>query len=148
MAENKDKGVAKASDDNLGQMLQGGVDAFHMQALVNHFEKLLDLHNECLKDPSDGEEYEDIRPRKVNWLRDRPRRPREEDVGLGGVKITIPSFKGKSDLEVYLEWEMRVEQIFSWHNHLESKKVKLAALGLTNHALVWWDQMRKERVRN
>ena len=42
MAENRDKGVAQASDDNnSGQTMQGGVDAFHMQALVRHFEKLL-----------------------------------------------------------------------------------------------------------
>ncbi|KAL2246177.1 UNVERIFIED_CONTAM: Transposon Ty3-G Gag-Pol polyprotein [Sesamum indicum] len=106
------------------------------------------IYNEYLEDPSDGEEYEDIRPRRVNRPRDRPRRPREEEGGLGGVKVTIPSFKGKSDPEVYLEWEMRVEQIFSCHNYWESKKVKLAALEFTNYALVWWDQMQKERVRN
>ncbi|KAL0434170.1 UNVERIFIED_CONTAM: hypothetical protein Slati_2751300 [Sesamum latifolium] len=97
---------------------------------------------------SDGEEYEDIRPRRVNWPRDRPRRPREEDGGLGGVKVTIPSFKGKSDPEAYLEWELRVEQIFSCHNYLENKKVKLAALEFTDYALVRLDQMQKERVRN
>ena len=185
MTENRDKGVAQASDDNnSGQTMQGGVDAFHMQALVSHFEKLLDrkleglherldqvenqvagpratnqrhavnprpqppIYNEYLEDPSDGEEYEDIRPRRLNRPRDRPRRPREEDGGLGGVKVTIPSFKGKSDPEVYLEWEMRVEQIFSCHNYSESKKVKLAALEFTDYALVWWDQMQKERVRN
>ncbi|KAL2225724.1 UNVERIFIED_CONTAM: Transposon Ty3-I Gag-Pol polyprotein [Sesamum indicum] len=165
MTENRDKGVAQASDDNnSGQTMQGGVDAFHMQALVSHFEKLLDrkleglherldqvenqvagpratnqrhavnprpqppIYNEYLEDPSDGEEYEDIRPRRLNRPRDRPRRPREEDGGLGGVKVTIPSFKGKSDPEV--------------------KKVKLAALEFTDYALVWWDQMQKERVRN
>ncbi|KAL0439287.1 UNVERIFIED_CONTAM: Transposon Ty3-G Gag-Pol polyprotein [Sesamum latifolium] len=63
----------------------------------------------------------DLRP-KSESTEDRPRRPREEDGGLGGVKVTIPSFKGNSDLKVYLEWEMRVEQIFSCHNYLESKK--------------------------
>ncbi|KAL0439958.1 UNVERIFIED_CONTAM: hypothetical protein Slati_2478800 [Sesamum latifolium] len=82
------------------------------------------IYNEYLEDPSDGEEYEDIRPRRVNRPRDRPRRPREEDGGLGGVKVTIPSFKGKSDPEAYLEWEMRVEQIFSCHNYSKNKKVQ------------------------
>ncbi|KAL0445637.1 UNVERIFIED_CONTAM: hypothetical protein Slati_1691600 [Sesamum latifolium] len=67
---------------------------------------------------------------------------------LGGVKVTIPSFKGKSDPEAYLEWELHVEQIFSCHNYSESKKVKLTAFEFTDYALVWWDQMRKERVRN
>ncbi|KAL0411329.1 UNVERIFIED_CONTAM: hypothetical protein Slati_3722600 [Sesamum latifolium] len=155
-----------------------------MQAIVSHFEKLLDhkleglherldqvenqvagpratnqrhppnprpqhpIYNEYLEDPKDVEEYEDIQPRRVNRPRDRLRRPREEDGGLGGVKITIPSFKEKSDPEAYLEWEMRVEQIFSCHNYLKNKKVKLAALEFTDYALVWWDQMQKERTRN
>ncbi|KAL0378817.1 UNVERIFIED_CONTAM: hypothetical protein Sradi_3187200 [Sesamum radiatum] len=44
-------------------------------------------YNEYLEHPSDGEEYEDIRPRRMNQPRDRPRRHREEDGGLGGVKI-------------------------------------------------------------
>ncbi|KAL0455262.1 UNVERIFIED_CONTAM: hypothetical protein Slati_0865400 [Sesamum latifolium] len=161
MAENRDKGFAQASDDNSsGQTLQGGVDAFHMQALAAHFEKLLDcklkglherldqvenqvagpratnqrqapyprpqhpIHNEYLEDPSDGEEYENLRPRRrrVSRPRDRPRRPREEDGGQGGVKVTIPSFKGKSDPEAYLEWELHVEQIFSCHNYSKNKK--------------------------
>ncbi|KAL2226369.1 UNVERIFIED_CONTAM: hypothetical protein Sindi_1995600 [Sesamum indicum] len=180
MAENRAKGVAQTSDDNnSGQTMQGGVDAFHMQALVSHFEKLLDrkleglherldqvenqvagqrvtnqrhalnprpqppIYNEYLEDPSDGEEYEDIWQR-VNRPRDRLRRPREEYGGLGGVKVTIHSFKGKSDPEVYLEWEMRVEQIFSCHNYLESKKVKFATLEFTDYALVCVDEYYKE----
>ncbi|KAL0416768.1 UNVERIFIED_CONTAM: hypothetical protein Slati_3508700 [Sesamum latifolium] len=158
MAENRNKGVAQASDDNsLGQTLQGGVHAFHMQALMSHFEKLLDRKLESLHErldqvenqvARDGEEYEDLRPRRVNRLRDRARWPREEDGGLGGVKVTTPSFKGKRDLEAYLEWEMRVKQIFSGHNYTENKKVKLTALEFTDNALVWWDQMQKEQIRN
>ncbi|KAL0462366.1 UNVERIFIED_CONTAM: Transposon Ty3-G Gag-Pol polyprotein [Sesamum latifolium] len=105
-------------------------------------------YNEYLEDSSDGEEYEDIRPRRVNRPRDRPRWPREEDGGLGGVKVNIPSIKGKSDPEAYLEWEMHVEQMFSCHNYSENKKLKLTALEFTDYALVWWDQMQKERVRN
>ncbi|KAL2248316.1 UNVERIFIED_CONTAM: hypothetical protein Sindi_2683900 [Sesamum indicum] len=106
------------------------------------------IYDEYLYDPSNREEYEDIRRRRVNRPRDRSRRPREEDGGLGGVKVTIPSFKGKSDPEVYLEWKMLVEQIFSCHNYSETKKVKFPALEFTDYALVWWDQMQKERVRN
>ncbi|KAL0286504.1 UNVERIFIED_CONTAM: hypothetical protein Scaly_2792100 [Sesamum calycinum] len=164
---------------NSGQTIQGGVDAFHMQALVSHLEKLLDrkleglherldevenqvtgpratsqrqgpkprpqhlIHNEYLEDPSNGEEYENLQPRRVNQSRDRPRRPREEDGGRGGVKVTIPSFKGKSDPEAYLEWKMRVEKIFSCHNYSESKKVKLTALEFTDYALVWWIRCKR-----
>jgi len=32
------------------------------------------------------------------------------------VKIQIPIFKGKSDPEAYLEWKMKIEQLFACHN--------------------------------
>ncbi|RDX93475.1 hypothetical protein CR513_24262, partial [Mucuna pruriens] len=60
---------------------------------------------------------------------------------LGGIKIKVPSFQGKSDPETYLEWEMHVNQISSHQSYLEGKNVKLAYLKFTNYALVWWDQI-------
>jgi len=38
--------------------------------------------------------------------------PRREDNRQSGIKIKVPSFIGKSDHEAYLEWEMKIEQIF------------------------------------
>ncbi|KAL0439529.1 UNVERIFIED_CONTAM: hypothetical protein Slati_2435900 [Sesamum latifolium] len=172
MAENRDKGVAQASDDNgSGQTIRGGVDAFQMQALVNHSEKLLDrklegLHerldevenqvtgpratnqrhapnpwpqhpayDEYLEDPSDGEEYEDIRPRRMNRLRDRPRWPREEDHRLGGVKVAIPSFKGKSDPK-YI-WSGRYVSSKSFHA-TTTRKIKRNG----KRPITTWEEMR------
>ena len=54
----------------------------------------------------------------------RPRR----DKDLGNIKIKIPSFQGKSDPEVYLEWETKMEIVFDCHNYSDIKKVKLAAI--------------------
>jgi len=56
---------------------------------------------------------------------------------IEGVKIKIPSFKGKSDLEAYLEWKMRIEQLFACHNYTEEKKLKAAAMEFTDYALIW-----------
>lgn len=42
---------------------------------------------------------------------------------------------------------MCVDQIFSCQSYSKGKKVKLAALEITNYALVWWDQMKKETLR-
>ena len=39
------------------------------------------------------------------------RRERENER-LGGVKIKVPSFKGRNDVEAYLEWELKIKQIF------------------------------------
>ena len=46
--------------------------------------------------------------------------------------MKIPSFQGKNDPEVYLEWEKNVEFIFECHNYSEEKKVKLAVIEFTD----------------
>jgi hypothetical protein len=63
----------------------------------------------------------------------RPRR----DNDLGNIKIKIPSFQGKNDPEVYLEWETKMEMVFDCHSYSEIKKVKLAAIEFTDYAIVW-----------
>jgi hypothetical protein len=43
----------------------------------------------------------------------RPRRNND----LGNVKIKIPSFQGKNDPKVYLEWETKMEMVFDCYNY-------------------------------
>ncbi|XP_040998254.1 uncharacterized protein LOC121244313 [Juglans microcarpa x Juglans regia] len=74
----------------------------------------------------------------------RPRR----DNDFGNIKIKIPSFQGKNDPEVYLEWETKMEMVFDCHNYSEIKKVKLAAIEFTDYVIVWWDQLLINRRRN
>ena len=70
------------------------------------------------------------------------------DSNLGSIKMKIPSFQGKNDPEVYLEWEKKVELVFDCHNYSELKKVKLAAIEFFDYAIVWWDQLVINRRRN
>ena len=65
------------------------------------------------------------------------------DGNLGNIKMKIPSFQGKNDLEAYLEWEKKVELIFECHNYFEEKKVKLSVI-----EFIWWDQLVMNRRRN
>ncbi|PON67003.1 hypothetical protein PanWU01x14_105850 [Parasponia andersonii] len=60
-----------------------------------------------------------------------------EDNSLGSVKMKIPSFQGKNDLEAYLEWKKKVELVFDCHNYSENKKVKLIAIEFSDYAIVW-----------
>ena len=46
------------------------------------------------------------------------------DKNLGNIKMKIPSFQGKNNLEAYLEWE---------------KKVKLVVIEFTEYVIIWWD---------
>ena len=59
------------------------------------------------------------------------------DKNLNSIKMKIPSFQGKVDPDVYLDWEQRVELIYEYHNFSKEKKVKLAVAEFTNYAIVW-----------
>ena len=59
-----------------------------------------------------------------------------------------PPFQGKNDLEVYLEWERKVEMVFYCHNYSENKKVKLVVIEFSDYAVVWWDQLVLNKRRN
>ncbi|KAL3642857.1 hypothetical protein CASFOL_013672 [Castilleja foliolosa] len=86
-------------------------------------------------------EEDDFDERRHGW-RDR------EDNNLGNIKMNVPSFLGKNDPELYLEWERKVELMFDCHNYSDLKKVKLAAIEFSDYALVWWDQVVTSRRRN
>jgi hypothetical protein len=58
-----------------------------------------------------------------------------EDNNLGGIKMRILSFQGRSDPEAYLEWEKKMEFVFDCHNYLETKKVKLAVIEFSEYAI-------------
>lgn len=92
------------------------------------------------------EEYED-RPRQPRRRHGNRRRNQRVDGGFSNIKMKIPEFQGKSDPEVYLEWEKKVDLIFDCNNYSEDKKVKLAAIEFTEYAIVWWDQVVTNRRR-
>jgi hypothetical protein len=71
-----------------------------------------------------------------------------EDNNLGGIKMKIPSFQGRSDPEAYLEWEKKMEFVFDCHNYSKTKKVKLAVIEFSEYAITWWDQLVINRRRN
>ena len=64
------------------------------------------------------------------------------------MKLKIPTFQGKSDLEDYLEWERKIEMVFECNSYTDEQKVKLAVVEFTNYASVWWDQLRLSHRRN
>ena len=35
---------------------------------------------------------------------------------IEGVKLNVPPFKGRSDLDAYLDWEMKIQHVFSCHD--------------------------------
>lgn len=84
------------------------------------------------KDDLDLEEISSKKGKKVILKR---------DGNLDSIKMSIQTFQGKNDLELYLEWEKNVDNIFNYQDYFEEKKVKLGAVEFTDYASRWWDQL-------
>ncbi|XP_014522109.1 uncharacterized protein LOC106778640, partial [Vigna radiata var. radiata] len=107
-----------------------------------------DYHGDTFSSPSENEQYSShhndyhyqIPPRRNHRVRDHhPREP----------KIDLPSFHGKDDVEEYLEWEMKVEQLFECHQIDDEKRVTMASLSFQGYALYWWAALVKDlRLRH
>jgi hypothetical protein len=128
--------------------LQGGRDRRRREPRVEN-----EYENE-----GDGEDEEDLASEVGSGRHRRVRRERGHegnpggrdgvDRNLGSIKMKIPSFQGRTDPEVYLEWEKKIDLVFDCHNYSEEKKVKLAVIEFTDYAIIWWDQLVTNRRRN
>ncbi|XP_052730494.1 uncharacterized protein LOC128195845 [Vigna angularis] len=63
------------------------------------------------------------------------------------VNVVLSHFHGKDNIEAYLDWEMKVEQIFACQQVSEERKVSLATLSFQGYAMYWWTALVKERLR-
>lgn len=63
----------------------------------------------------------------------RTQRPREHHTRE--PRIDLPPFYGKDDIKEYLEWEMKVEQLFECHHTNDERKVSMATLSFQGHAM-------------
>ncbi|RDY04768.1 hypothetical protein CR513_11478, partial [Mucuna pruriens] len=71
---------------------------------------------------NDEEEEEEYSNGRYNENERRIRGEPRHDNYLGNIKMTIPTFQGKNDPEVYLEWERKIEHVFDCHNYSEEEK--------------------------
>jgi hypothetical protein len=70
-----------------------------------------------------------------------------DDGGLGRIKLSIPPFSSDRGPDDYLEWEMRMDQIFATHYYTKEKRLQLAAVEFTGYVLIWWNQILRMRTR-
>jgi len=59
--------------------------------------------------------------------------------------VDLPYFYGKENVEVYLDWEMKVEQLFVYHRVSEERKVPLENLSFQSNAMYWWKILERDR---
>jgi len=83
---------------------------------------------------------------KINEYYQQPlRRVRKEKESLREVRVDLPHFHGKENVEIYLDWEMKVEQFFACHKVSEENKVPLATLSFQGNAMYWWTTLERDR---
>jgi len=51
------------------------------------------------------------------------------------VRVELPHFHRSNDIDTFLDWEMKVEQLFECYHVSEERKVPLAILSFQGHAL-------------
>ena len=51
------------------------------------------------------------------------------------VRIDLPPFHGKDNVETYLDWVAKIDQLFESHMIEQDRRVSLAALSFQGHAL-------------
>jgi hypothetical protein len=56
--------------------------------------------------------------------------------GVGKPKFTMPKFVGCTDVEEYLNWELKVEKLWRMHEYTEDKKIKLATSEFDDYSLI------------
>ena len=80
-------------------------------------------------------------PRRQGMGGNEQRNRRDNDNSYAKVKFSIPSFSGSYDAEVYLNWEMTVEQKFNSHLVPEVHRVRQATSEFTDFAIIWWNEL-------
>ncbi|KAL3503374.1 hypothetical protein ACH5RR_037823 [Cinchona calisaya] len=96
-----------------------------------------------------SENGEDVNPfhRTSIFSADSPPRHYKKDRDFG-CKIEIPDFEGKHDVDEFIDWLNTIERFFELKDVPDNQKVKIAAIKLKKHASIWWEHLKKQRVRD
>ena len=59
------------------------------------------------------------------------------------MKVDIPKFEEKMQLDDFIDWLTTVKRIFDFKDVLENRKVKIVAIKLRKHASIWWEHLKR-----
>jgi hypothetical protein len=71
---------------------------------------------------------------------------RVDPDSIAHVKLSVPKFSGKEDVDAYLDWEEQCDQILRVHNLFDRRHVSLASIELYGFALIWWNQIQENQL--
>jgi hypothetical protein len=75
----------------------------------------------------------------------RPHAPKQDNDPYAKIKFSIPPFYESYDAETYLDWEMMVEQKFSFHLVPERHRVRQATSEFKDFSIIWWNELVNTR---
>ncbi|KAL9684326.1 hypothetical protein QQ045_021762 [Rhodiola kirilowii] len=64
-----------------------------------------------------------------------------------GFKVDIPDFDGGLKAEEFIDWLSQVEEVLDFKEVPDDRRVSLVTFHLRGRAQVWWQQVKKSRVR-
>ena len=64
------------------------------------------------------------------------------------IKIDVSDYASSLKPEELIDWLTKMGNYFEWKLMTKEKKMKFACTKLKGHAMIWWDHLQKERVRN
>ncbi|GKV26633.1 hypothetical protein SLEP1_g35898 [Rubroshorea leprosula] len=133
------------------QRLQERLEAFegqqaqHLQDEPHELEEYTDNENPFhhLRDNESSSSTERVRRR-------RPQRPQQNVAPKStnlGIKIDIPDFEGRLQLDEFINWLHTIERVFKLKDILDNKRVKLVTIKLKKHASIWVEkQISKKNI--
>lgn len=65
-----------------------------------------------------------------------------------GLKIDILDFKGNLSLDDFINWLYLIEKAFEYKGYSDEKKCKMAISKLKDYALLWWENVKKQRSKD
>ncbi|KAL3510453.1 hypothetical protein ACH5RR_029854 [Cinchona calisaya] len=73
----------------------------------------------------------------------------EHDISEDGDDVNpFHHFEGKHDVDEFIDWLNTIEIFFELKDVPDNQNVKIAAIKLKKHASIWWEHLKKQRVRD
>lgn len=69
------------------------------------------------------------------------------DDDTRSLRLTIPTFRGSTDPNEFLEWKSKTELVFACNQYSERKKVQVAICEFKEYALIWWEKIGRDLER-
>ena len=65
---------------------------------------------------------------------------------LKSIKIVIPNFEERHDPQLFIDWTFQLDKYFTWYELTESRKVKYAAMKLSDQTSQYWTNLKNRHA--